>query len=52
MLFVFTAIKIRYMRFKEALHKNYDVSVVIPFYKKMEEFRHVFSKNQKKYIKL
>lgn len=35
------------MKFKEDLHKNYDVSVVIPFYKKMEEFRQVFPKNRR-----
>ena len=32
---------------KEEVWKNFDVSVVIPFYKKMAEFRRVFPLNRK-----
>ena len=32
---------------KEEFWKNFDVSVVIPFYKKMAEFRRVFPLNRK-----
>lgn len=36
-----------FFKTKEAFFHNFDLSVVIPFYKKMKEFRRVFPKNRK-----
>lgn len=39
--------KMHSFRFKEGIHCNFNLSIVIPFYKKMKEFRRVFPLNRK-----